>query len=241
LNFFVSKNNSMSELKNQIITHVTKICDTIDSLESNIDKINQKVDNISKLFYQLSYNSSLPSSDTNSYLKFQIEQLENEKSYFTNIKRSLKEKLVTDIYTISESILMLLSSIENIKIDQEAEKKSILKKIFALKKFKKRMETSELLELINSTLHNLELINEFVKLFDVYIKDTITKHKRENLHLNNFKANLEHKKNHIVLEYEKFSNKIEELVEYFLAYATELSKQLEHQKILDFFVNKNEP
>jgi hypothetical protein len=136
---------------------------------------------------------------------------------------------------------MLLSSIENIKIDQEAEKKSILKKIFALKKFKKRMETSELLELINSTLHNLELINEFVKLFDVYIKDTITKHKRENLHLNNFKANLEHKKNHIVLEYEKFSNKIEELVEYFLAYATELSKQLEHQKILDFFVNKNEP
>ena len=102
------------------------------------------------------------------------------------------------------------------------------------------METSELLELINSTLHNLELINEFVKLFDVYIKDTITKHKRENFHLNNFKANLEHKKNHIVLEYEKFSNKIEELVEYFLAYATELSKQLEHQKILDFFVNKNE-
>lgn len=88
-------------------------------------------------FYQLSYNSSIPSSDTNSYLKFQIEQLENEKSYFTNIKRSLKEKLVTDIYTISESILMLLSSIENIKIDQEAEKKSILKKTFALKKFKK--------------------------------------------------------------------------------------------------------
>jgi cell division septum initiation protein DivIVA len=111
------------------------------------------VDNISKLFYQLSYNSSLPSSDTNSYLKFQIEQLENEKSYFTNIKRSLKEKLVTDIYTISESILMLLSSIENIKIDQEAEKKSILKKIFALKKFKKEWKHPNYLNL--STLHSI--------------------------------------------------------------------------------------
>lgn len=137
----------MSELKNEIITHVTKICDTIDSLDSNIDKINQKVDSISKLFYQLSYNSSIPSSDTNSYLKFQIEQLENEKSYFTNIKRSLKEKLVTDIYTISESILMLLSSIENIKIDQEAEKKSILKKTFALKKFKKKWKHPNCLNL----------------------------------------------------------------------------------------------
>lgn len=229
----------MTSAKAEITNHVTQICDTIDSLDLNIDKIEQKIDSISKTFYKLSYNASLPSSDTNSYLKFQIEQLENEKTYFSNIKKSLKAKLVKDIYGISEAILMLLSSIENIKIDQEAEKKSILKKVSALKTFKKKMETSELLELINATLHNLELINDFVKIFEVYIKNTVEKHKRENLHLNNFKANLEHKKNHIVLEHTKFTYKIEELVNYFLAYSAELSKQLKHQNVLEFFVNKN--
>ena len=45
---------------------------------------------------------------------------------------------------------MLLSSIENIKIDQEAEKRASSKK-HLLSKNSKRMETSELLELINST------------------------------------------------------------------------------------------
>ena len=141
----------MSTLKNEIITHVTKICDTIDSLDSNIDKINQKVDNISKLFYQLSYNSSLPSTDTNSYLKFQIEQLENEKSYFTNIKKSLKEKLVTDIYTISESILMLLSSLKISKLTKKPKKRASSKKHLLSKNSKKEWKHPNYLNL--SILH----------------------------------------------------------------------------------------
>lgn len=226
--------------KNEIIKNITKICDTLSLLETNVNKINQKVETISKLFYQLSYNSSLPSSDTNSYLKFQIEQLENEKKYFSNIKKSLKEKLVVDVYSISESILMLLSSIENIKIEDEheLEKKNIIKKISTLKKLKKHMETSEILELVNTTLHNLELINSFANIFDEYINNTVLKYKRENLHLNNFKANLKFKNNHIKLEYNKFNHKIKELVDYFLSYSNELNTQLQHQNIFDFFVNK---
>ena len=229
----------MKEEKSSIINKVTTICDTIDSLDNNIDKINQKIDNISATFYKLSGNSSLPSSDANSYLKFQMEQLNNEKTYFLNIKKSLKEKIVHDIYTISEAIIMLLTSIETIKIEQQQEKESLIKKIIPLKNYKKHMETSEVLQLINTTMHNLELINEFVKIFEVYIQNTVIKNKRENLHLNNFKANLEHKKEHILLEYKKFNTKIHELVEYFLDYSNELNKQLKYQKVLDFFVSVN--
>lgn len=229
----------MGASKNEIINNVSEICEIVDKLDVNINKIDRKISDITRLFYKLSYNSSLQSGDTNSYLKFQIDQLKNEKKYFSNIKKDIKEKFVSDIYIIAESILMLLSSIETIKIDQEEEKNNILKKINSLKNYKSKMETSSILELINSTIHNLELIKEFVIIFEKYIKETTEKNMRENYHFNNFKTNLENKKDHIMLEYNKYYHKLNELIDYFVKYTCELDEQLKHQKILDFFVNKN--
>ena len=73
-----------------------------------------------------------------------------------------------------------------------------------------------------------------------FIKDTIKQNIRENLHCNNFKVTLENKQQHIILEYQKFNNKLEELVEYFLNCTTQVSEQLENQKLLDFLVIKND-
>ena len=183
---------------------------------------------------------SLQENESNSYLKFQIELLKNEKNYYKKVKKSLKEKLVSDIYVIAESIIMLLGSIENIHVDKIEEKNAIIKKVNTLKNYDSKIETSEVLELVNSTLYNLDLIEAFVGIFEEFIKDTIKQNQRENLHCNNFKVTLENKQQHIVLELQKFNNKLEELVEYFLNCTNELNQQLEHQKLLAFLVIKND-
>ena len=54
-----------------------------------------------------------------------------------------------------------------------------------------KIETSEVLELVNSTLYNLDLIESFISIFEEFIKDTIKQNLRENLHCNNFKVTLE--------------------------------------------------
>lgn len=229
-----------SSSKNMISNNINIICSCFDNLDSNIEKINVKVNNISDVFFKLSYNMSDQATETNSYLKFQIELLNNEKKYYQTMKSSLKEKFIKDLYIIAESIIMLLGSIENIHVEKSQDKKNLLKKVNYLKKYNSKLETSEVLELVNSTIYNLELIEKFIKIFDNYIQETITNNKRENLHCNNFRINLENKKQYINLEYNKYFTKLEELVEYFLECSQELNEQLNHQKLLDFLIIKKD-
>ena len=104
--------------------------------------------------------------------------------------------MFSDIYLIAESIIMLLGSIENIHVDKIEEKNAIIKKVNTLKNYDSKIETSEVLELVNSTLYNLDLIEAFVGIFEEFIKDTIKQNQRENLHCNNFKVTLENKQQH---------------------------------------------
>lgn len=226
--------------KNKILTTVTQICHVLDLLKNNMDKVNQKISDISTVCYKMNFNTSLQMNETYDYLKFQINLLKNEKDYYYNINDKIKQKFITDIYKISESILMLLCSIENIKLENNKEKENIIKRISSLKKYKKDMENSEILEIINSTLSNLDLTKEFIDVFEKYITETIAKNKRENLHFNTFKINLDKQKEHILLEYKQFNNKIDELLMYFLNLTEELEKQLKQQKLLEFLVDKKE-
>lgn len=230
--------NSFS--KNTINNNVNIICSCFDNLDNNIEKINVKINEVSDVFFKLSYNMSDQATESNSYLKFQIELLKNEKKYYQLVKSSVKQKFVKDLYLIAESIIMLLSSLENIHIDNIQEKKTLLKRINFLKKYNSNLETSEVLELINSIIYNLELVDKFIKIFEKYIKDTIIKNKRENLHCNNFRINLENKKQFIRLEHNKYKTKLIELIEYFLTCSQELNEQLKHQQLLNFLIKKKE-
>ena len=126
---------SVSGSKNEINSNINSICSCFDKLDNNIEKITRKIDEISNAFFKYSYNMSLQQNETNSYLKFQIELLKNEKAYYKKVKVSLKNKLVKDIYIIAESIVMLLGSIENIHIDNKEAKNSILKRVNSLKNY----------------------------------------------------------------------------------------------------------
>ena len=218
------------------LSNVTKICDSFNMLASNIDKIDRKIEDITKIFYKLSYNATLDTSDTNSFLKFQIDLLNVEKNYYTLLRKNIKSKFVAEIYEISEHILMVLGSIDNIKMDLNREKEEILKRVCPLKK-NDDFETSSIIEDVNGTISNLALIKEFVNVFEKFIADTIENNKKENIHCNNFKVNLESKKMHILLEYNKFYNKLEELISYFVKCTDELKIQLKNQKLLSFLTD----
>lgn len=222
---------------NDLSNNVTQICESFNMLASNIDKIDRKIEDITKIFYKLSYNASLESSDTNSFLKFQIELLNVEKNYYSLLRRNIKSKFVTEMHEIGEHILMLLGSVDNIKMDLNREKENILKRVCPLKK-NNELETSSIIENVNGTINNLELIKEFVEVFDKFINDTIENNRKENIHCNNFKVNLESKKSHILLEYKKFYNKLEELISYFLECTNELKIQLKNQKLLSFLTDR---
>ena len=48
-----------SNKKNEISNNVSKICDSFNMLTTNIDKIDRKIDFITKVYYKLSYNATM--------------------------------------------------------------------------------------------------------------------------------------------------------------------------------------
>lgn len=229
------------ERKNSINNDVNQICYCFNLLTNNIQKIEEKIKSVSEVYYHLNLNNSVQTNETYEYMKYQIDLLNNEKNYFIGLLKKIKGKFTHDIYEISESILMFLCSIENIKIEDQPKKKKLLSKIITIKNKKKNdIETSELLDIFNSTISNLEIVKDFVDVFQIYINNTIEKNKRENLHCNNFKINLQNKKEQILLEYNKYNFKINELVGYFINLTTQLEGQLKNQKLLEFLVDKQD-
>lgn len=226
--------------KNEILDKVNNISGAFKVLENNINNISKKIDDVNKVYYKLDFNSSIDINDTKSYLKFQITVLQNERNYYENIKKYIFERFTKDIYFILESIIMVLSSIENLNIKSQ-EINNLLKGVSKIKNYKniskKQPDITIINEMINSIIHNLSIINEFTNLFNTYIINTTKRNLLKNYHCNNLKTNLEVKKNHISLEYQKYVNKINELIEYFSKCTNELNEQMKHQNIQKFFNN----
>ena len=78
-----------TQKQNNLSNNVTQICESFNMLASNIDKIDRKIEDITKIFYKLSYNATIESSDTNSFLKFQIELLNVEKNYYSLLRHNI--------------------------------------------------------------------------------------------------------------------------------------------------------
>lgn len=226
--------------KNGILSKVNDICSVFKILENNINNISKKIDDVNKVYYKLDFNSSIDINDTKSYLKFQITVLQNEKNYYVNIKKYIFERFTKDIYFILESIIMVLSSIENLNITTQ-EIKNLLKSVSKIKNYKniskKNIDIATINDMINSIIHNLNIIDDFTKLFNTYIINTTKRNSLKNYHCNNLKTNLEVKKNHITLEYQKYVNKMNELIEYFTKCTNQLNEQMKHQNIQKFFNN----
>ena len=201
--------------KNNMDENIKKIFNTINNLENVVENINKKIINVKQVIHKFENNRNLTLDQTNSYLNFQINLLNNEKNYYTSLKHIIVEKLYSEVLEIYNYVTMVLTSIEHLEIEHQEDKHNINKKIIIYTK-EDTIDCGHMLMLINITNNNINLIKDFVNLFESYIQKTFQQASEDNIHCNNFSSTLENKKNHIFLEYQKYDSQLEELIKYFV-------------------------
>ena len=216
---------------------LTKIMKTIELLDNTTEKIQQKIAEINEIYMRFEFNKTLALKKTNSFLKFQVKLLQNEKTYYNNVRNIILNKLSTEIFDIAEFSLLILISLNDINIENEIAKKNIMDKIVKIKKYKK-ITTSKIIELINSALKNLNLISEFLELIQKFIVQIQKETEEKNIHSKNFRISIMNRKNHILLEYTKHCEQMKEVIEYFLGCSNSITTQLEKQELFKFFIEE---
>lgn len=225
---------------NDITTKLDKIFNTIQSLDKKIELIQKKNIEINKVYMRFEFNKTLSLNKTNSFLKFQIDLLNTEKKYYKSIKSKILNKLTKEINEISEFSLLILMSLRDLNIEDKEATKEIIKKAEKITKLGTNTNVNKILALINSTVKNLKLINDFLILLQNYLNKITDETKTKNIHSNNLRISLQNKKNHILVEYNKYCEQLKELIEYFLVCSNTISKQLDNQELFKFFVNKKD-
>ena len=205
-------------------------------IDSKVEEIDRKITEINHIYIQYEFNKNLKLEQANSYLKFQVDFLFNEKKYFTNIKKFFLKKFVEELYGISDYIILILISIEDLDIGYIEEKDNIMNKIIKVSQ-QKNINSGKITELVNIILNNLKLSNDSIKLFEKFIITSHNQNRKKNIHSKNFKINLMNKKNHLELENKKYIQQLDILINYFFDFAKSIDLQLDKQKLLHFFVN----
>lgn len=212
------------------------IMKVLKKIDSKVEEIDRKITEINHIYIQYEFNKNLKLEQANSYLKFQVDFLFNEKKYFTNIKKYFLKKFVEELYGISDYIILILISIEDLDIGYIEEKDNIMNKIIKVSQ-QKNINSGKITELVNIILNNLKLSNDSIKLFEKFIITSHNQNRKKNIHSKNFKINLMNKKNHLELENKKYTQQLDILINYFFDFAKSIDLQLDKQKLLHFFVN----
>lgn len=207
----------------------------IQSLDNFEQDINKKESDILDLISKLKSKSFLDINDSLTNLVFQQNILSNEKKYSQNLRRIYLEKIYNEMYTLAESILMFVSSIDTIKFEDNNSKI----KIATIKNIPyDNLNIKNLFTLMNSINNNLSLIKNNIDEFEKYIDDTNKTIQDNNFHCKMFETNLLNQRQHIIIEYNKFSNQLTKILEYYNNFSKYISEQLNNQKIIEFCVSK---
>lgn len=215
-------------------TDTNKIIENLNLLSNNVVKIKYKIGSINKIFKGLETNKILVNSASNSYLLFQTNVLKNEYSYYKNLYDLILDKYSKEILDLSEYIVMVLISLNKLEINREA-KQTIMNKIIHVKKYAK-ISYGNLNEIINSTINNLKLVDEFTALFNRFVDITLKKNKKQNIHNLNFETTITNKKDTILLEYSKYCKKFTKLIDYFKSCSQAIISQIDTSELLKFFL-----
>ena len=218
---------------------INNINNTTNILNEIINNIEKNIQLINSIYMDYEYNKNLNLNNTNSYLKFQVDLLNNEKKYYTNIKSFLIKKFIDELYNLSENVIIILTTMNTLDINLSDEKKKIFDKILKFKE-QKNINSIKIIETVKIITNNLKLIKNFINLFDTYIVNNESMSTKNNIHINNFKINLISKKQHYELEYVKCLQQFNELVNYFNRLSQSIDKQQQNQDILKFFLNNSD-
>ena len=137
-----------------IISNKTSyIMKVLNKIDLKIEEIEKKITEINHIYIQYEFNKNLKLEQPLSYLKFQVDFLYNEKKYFFNIKKYFTKKFVDELYGISDFIILILISLEDLDIGYTEEKKNIMNKIIKVVN-QKVINSSKITELVNSINNN---------------------------------------------------------------------------------------
>lgn len=218
-----------------ITLQTNTIITNLNALDSNISKIKKKIASINKIYKTLEKNTILSIEESSSYLVFQMQILKNEYSYYKTLYELIIDKYTQEIYELSDYVLMILLSLNKIEIGYSDNKSAIFNKIIHVSKVKK-ISYGKLNEIINSTISNLKLIDDFIVLFNKYIAKTIKKNTKENIHNNNYEIIIKTKKETILLEYNKYCLKFNNIIDYFKQCLDSIIQQIDNSKLVSFFL-----
>jgi hypothetical protein len=221
----------------EIIQKTEFIIKNLNSLDTNISKIKKKINTINRVYQKLLKNKILVNSPDNTYLLFQTQILQNEHRYYKTNYDIILKKYAAEICELSEYICMVLFSLHKLEIDNVQAKNLIISRMIQYQK-PQRINYGKLTEMINNTIHNLKLIDEFVKLFDKYVNNTLKYNNKANIHNNNFENTIVNKKKTILMEYHKYCDKFIKLIEYFRECSTSIMQQINTSDFLKFFLTE---
>lgn len=222
-----------------IHSKMNEIDNNIQKLEAFQDSITKKESDIKRLSSKLKNKNFFDLKDSVANLGFQKSIIKNEKNYSKELKRIFIEKIYNELYLLAESILMFVSSIDSIEFD-DSNKNTIQKKISKIKPVSyENLNIKNLFHLINCISNNMDLIKQVIVLFNKYITDTQKTIQDNNFHCKTFSTNLLNQNNHITVEYNKYGNQLNKIVEYYHEFSKYIEHQVVNHKILEFCINKN--
>ena len=222
-----------------IHSKMNEIDNNIQKLEAFHDSITKKESDIKRLSSKLKNKNFFDLKDSVANLGFQKSIIKNEKNYSKELKRIFIEKIYNELYLLAESILMFVSSIYSIEFD-DSNKNTIQKKISKIKPVSyENLNIKNLFHLINCISNNMDLIKQVIVLFNKYITDTQKTIQDNNFHCKTFSTNLLNQNNHITVEYNKYGNQLNKIVEYYHEFSKYIEHQVVNHKILEFCINKN--
>lgn len=221
----------------EILQKTEFIISNLNNLDSNISKIKRKINLINKVYQKLLKNKVLVNNPDNTYLLFQTQILQNEHRYYKTHYDLILKKYAAEIFELSEYICMVIISLHKLEIDDISKKNLILGKMISFQK-PSRVNYGKLVEMINNTIHNLKLVDEFVKLFEKYVQHTVKYNNKANIHNNNYEQTIVNKKKTILLEYEKHCDRFIKLIDYFRNCSNSIMQQINSSEFLKFFLTE---
>ena len=209
------------------------IMENLSGISSNYKKIRDKIVLINRSYKNVENNKEM-SKETNSFLLFQENILNNEYSYYKNVYSIFLDKYYKELLELLENIILILISLNKLELDVTI-KDSIMDRMITVKRYDK-IKFGNLTEIINSNINNLKLVEEFIAKFNKYINIILTNNKKKNIHNNNFEFEIVSKRERLILEYSKYSKKFVNTITYFKTCSNNIMNNINKSNLLIFFL-----
>jgi hypothetical protein len=208
--------------KEQITQTMASIENHLSTLDTIIKDSDNKISELNKLVANLMKNKSINLDDTCKIIMFQIEILNNEKTYVQTLKSIFLSRFQKDMYEIGEKIMIVATSIISIHFEnEELNKNKTHNKVMHVKKQPTpSLETKSIYTNLESIYNNLSIIKDTATYLDTcleYVNQNITDQIVSESIANTHSYSLKLKRDYINVEfkqhYEAFKSRVNYLSE----------------------------